>query len=405
MAHHSSVPSNRHFTHDHSAEVFAANFGTRAIHAGQNPDPVTGAVIPPLSLSTTFKQHGAGDYNGFDYSRSGNPTRHAFETAVAALERAKYGLAFSSGSATTATIMNSLPAGSHVVSVNDVYGGTYRYFTKVAGALGVDVTFVDLKDAANVASAIKANTKLVWVETPTNPTLRLVDIKAVSEVAHQHGVKLVVDNTFMSPYFQNPLELGADIVVHSVTKYINGHSDVVMGVAVTNDEAIYTKLAFLQNSIGAVPSAFDCFLANRGLKTLHLRMRQHAASAQAIAEFLEASPYVENVIYPGLASHPQHALAKRQQKGFGGMISFRIKGNLATANKFLQKVKFFTLAESLGGVESLCELPATMTHGSVSPEDRAALGITENLIRLSVGIEDTEDLLNDIKQALEGASK
>ncbi|KAK3836352.1 MAG: Cys/Met metabolism PLP-dependent enzyme-domain-containing protein [Linnemannia elongata] len=399
------MASAKYFHDDHAEHILQAKFGTRAIHAGQHPDPVTGAVIPPLSLSTTFKQHSAGEHNGFDYSRSGNPSRHAFETAVAALEGAKYGLAFSSGSATTATIVSSLPAGSHIVSVNDVYGGTYRYFTKVASVLGVEVTFVDLADAANVASVIRPNTKLVWVETPTNPTLRLVDIKAVAEIAHKHNTKLVVDNTFMSPFFQNPLSLGADIVVHSVTKYINGHSDVVMGVAVTSNEEIYTKLAFLQNSIGAVPSAFDCFLANRGLKTLHLRMRQHATSAQAIAEALEASPRVENVIYPGLPSHPQHDLAKRQQKGFGGMISFRIKGDLATANAFLRHVKFFTLAESLGGVESLCELPATMTHGSVSAEDRATLGITENLIRLSVGIEDTEDLVADVLAALEAAVK
>ncbi|KAF9583814.1 hypothetical protein BGW38_008445 [Lunasporangiospora selenospora] len=393
------------FTADHTEDILKANFGTRAIHAGQHPDPITGAVIPPLSLSTTFKQHGAGDHNGFDYSRSGNPSRQAFETAVAALEGGKYGLAFSSGSATTATIVSSLPAGSHIVSVNDVYGGTYRYFTKVAAVLNAQVSFVDLKDASNVESVIRPNTKMIWIETPTNPTLRLVDIKAVAEIARKHNIKLVVDNTFMSPYFQNPLQLGADIVVHSVTKYINGHSDVVMGVAVTSDEQIYEKLAFLQNSIGAVPSAFDCFLANRGLKTLHLRMRQHAISAQAIAEALEASPRVENVIYPGLISHPQHELAKRQQKGFGGMISFRIKGDLQTANAFLRNVKFFTLAESLGGVESLCELPATMTHGSVSAEDRAVLGITENLIRLSVGIEDTEDLVADVLAALEASVK
>ncbi|KAG0265902.1 hypothetical protein BG011_003827 [Mortierella polycephala] len=320
--------SAKYFTNDHVEHVLQAKFGTRAVHAGQHPDPVTGAVIPPLSLSTTFKQHGAGEHNGFDYSRSGNPSRLAFETAVAALEGAKYGLAFSSGSATTATIVNSLPAGSHIVSVNDVYGGTYRYFTKVASALGVEVTFVDLKDASNIESVIRPNTKLIWVETPTNPTLRLVDIKAVAEVAHKHNTKLVVDNTFMSPFFQNPISLA-----------------------------------------------------------------------------LEASPRVENVIYPGLPSHPQHDLAKRQQKGFGGMISFRIKGDLATANAFLRNVKFFTLAESLGGVESLCELPATMTHGAVAAADRAALGITENLIRLSVGIEDTEDLVQDILAALEAAVK
>ncbi|CAO3629608.1 unnamed protein product [Cunninghamella blakesleeana] len=378
-------------------------FGTRAIHAGQTPDAVTGAVIPPVSLSTTFKQSSAGVHTGYEYSRSGNPTRHNFESAVAALEGGKYGLAFASGSSVTATILNTLHSGSHLISVNDVYGGTYRYFTKVAIHNGVQADFVDLDDAANIKPYFKENTKLVWVESPTNPTLRIIDIRAVADYAHAHGALLVVDNTFMSPYFQNPLSLGADIVVHSVTKYINGHSDVVMGVAVTNDEAVYEKLKFMQNSMGAVPSAFDSYLARRGLMTLEVRMQRHAENAQAIAEYLQTHPNIEEVIYPGLPSHPNHELAKQQQRGFGGMISFRIKGNLENANNFLSKLEYITLAESLGGVESLIELPAIMTHGAVSPEDRAKLGITDTLLRLSVGIENVEDLIADIKQSLEKA--
>ncbi|KAI9184106.1 cystathionine gamma-lyase cys3 [Blastocladiella emersonii ATCC 22665] len=376
--------------------------GTDAVHAGQEPDPVTGAVIPPISLSTTFKQRAAGEHSGYEYSRSGNPTRNAFEAAVAALEKAKHALAFSSGSATTATVVASLPKGSHIASVNDVYGGTYRYFTKVAPTLGYSASFVDLYNPENIKSAIQPNTRMVWIETPTNPTLRLVDIAAVAKAAKSvnKDILVVVDNTFLSPYFQRPLTLGADLVVHSVTKYINGHSDAVMGVAATNRDDVHEKLRFLQNAIGAVPSAFDCFLANRGLKTLHLRMERHGHSALAIARALEASPYVDEVLYPGLPSHKQHELAKRQMRGFGGMISFRIKGNLDSANAFLRSLKYFTLAESLGGVESLAELPAVMTHGSVSPADRAALGITDTLVRLSVGIEDTDDLLADVQQAL-----
>ncbi|KAJ3299357.1 hypothetical protein HK104_009209 [Borealophlyctis nickersoniae] len=380
-------------------------FATLAVHAGQEPDPVTGAVIPPLSLSTTFAQAGAGIHKGYEYSRSGNPTRNAFETAVAALEGGKFGVAFASGSTTTATVLNLVSSGGHIVSVNDTYGGTFRYFTKVASNNGVDVTFVDLYDPNNLKAAIKPNTKIVWIETPTNPTLRLVDILAVAEITHAHpGVILVVDNTFMSPYCQRPLELGADIVVHSVTKYINGHSDVVMGVAITNDEELHSRIRFLQNAIGSVPSAFDCFLANRGLKTLHLRMRAHEENATAIAKFLEKSPKVSEVIYPGLPSHKQHELARRQQKGFGGMVSFRLRnGDLAASNKFLSSLRIFALAESLGGVESLAELPAVMTHASLTPEAREALGVTDSLIRLSVGVEDTADLIADIEHALNAA--
>ncbi|TPX32304.1 hypothetical protein SeMB42_g07634 [Synchytrium endobioticum] len=380
-------------------------FGTRAIHAGQDPDPTTGAVIPPISIATTFAQSAAGVHKGYDYSRSGNPTREAFETAVAALEGGKYALAFASGSVTTATVSHLAGAGSHILSVNDVYGGTYRYFTKVASSNGIDVSFVDLEKPEAIRKAFKHNTKLVWIETPTNPTLRIVDIAAVAQIVHEvPGRILVVDNTFLSPFFQRPLELGADIVVHSVTKYMNGHSDVVMGAAITSSDEIIEKLKFLQNSIGGVPSPFDCFLANRGLKTLHLRMRQHAQNALAVATYLESCPLVSHVIYPGLPSHPQHLLAKRQQHGFGGMISFRIKnGGLDTSNRFLSSLRIFALAESLGGVESLAELPAVMTHASVSTEQRMVLGITDSLIRLSVGIEDVQDLINDIKQALEAA--
>ncbi|KAI9101307.1 Cys/Met metabolism PLP-dependent enzyme-domain-containing protein [Phlyctochytrium arcticum] len=387
------------------AKHATAGFGTLAVHAGQDPDPVTGAVIPPLSLSTTFAQSSAGVHKGYDYSRSGNPTRNAFEVAVAALEGGKHGIAFSSGSVTTATVLNLVGHGGHVVSVNDTYGGTFRYFTKVAAHNGVKVDFVDLFDPNTLKSALKPNTKLVWIETPTNPTLRLVDIKAIAEIAHaQPGVILVVDNTFMSPYFQQPLSLGADIVVHSVTKYINGHSDVVMGMAITSSDSLAEQLRFLQNSIGGVPSAFDCFLANRGLKTLHLRMQRHAENALAVATYLESHPNVGEVIYPGLPSHKQHDLAKRQQTGFGGMVSFRLKnGNLENSNAFLSSLKIFALAESLGGVESLAELPAVMTHASLTPEARLELGVTDSLIRLSVGVEDAKDLVADIEQSIKAA--
>ncbi|KAJ1735291.1 cystathionine gamma-lyase cys3 [Coemansia biformis] len=377
-------------------------FGTLAIHAGSKPDPATGAVIPPLSLSTTFKQRAVGDFV-YEYSRSDNPNRANLEAAIAALEHAAHGFAFSSGSATTATILNTLAPGSHVISVNDVYGGTHRYLNKVASSVGVETTFVDLASIDNLRDAVRDNTRIVWIETPTNPTLRLVDIAAAAEAAHEAGLFVVVDNTFLSPYFQTPLDLGADIVVHSATKYINGHSDVVMGVAATNDDALASKIRFLQNAIGAVPSPFDCYQAQRGIKTLHLRMRQHAENAQRVAEFLEASPLVDSVIYPGLPSHPQHALARRQMRGFGGMVSFRIKGDTHTADRFLQRTHLFTLAESLGGVESLAELPARMTHAGLAPEERAELGITDNLIRLSVGIEDADDLIDDIEQALVSA--
>eukprot|EP01027_Heterolobosea_sp_BB2_P025269 GEZU01038776.1.p1 GENE.GEZU01038776.1~~GEZU01038776.1.p1 ORF type:complete len:422 (-),score=159.06 GEZU01038776.1:109-1308(-) len=378
-------------------------FATRAIHAGQHPDPHTGAVMVPISLSTTFAQvsPGVAYPAGYEYSRSGNPTRQAFEDCIASLENAKYGLAFSSGLAATTTILHTLKPGDHVVSVDDVYGGTQRYFRRIASEYGITFTFVDFNDAKTFEASIQANTKMIWLETPTNPTLKISDISIVAEIAHRHNAVVVVDNTFMSPYFQNPLDLGADIVVHSVTKYLNGHSDVVMGALATNDDALYEKLKFFQNAIGTVPSPFDSFLAVRGLKTLPLRMQQHEKNATAVAKFLEAHPKVDKVLYPGLPSHPQHEIAKKQMRGFGGMITFFIKGGLPQAKTFLENLKVFALAESLGGVESLAEHPAIMTHASVPAEERKKLGINDTLIRLSVGCETTEDIVTDIANALD----
>jgi len=383
------------------------SFATRAIHVGQEPDPVTGAVIPPISLATTFKQKAAGVHTGFEYSRTGNPTRNNFEKAVASLECAKYGCAFSSGSATTAAIINLLKAGDHVISIDDVYGGTNRFLNRVANTQGIEASFIDLSDPNILKTAIKSNTKLIWIESPTNPTMKIVDIKAIIKVTKEinKDIIVVVDNTFMSPYFQNPITLGADICVNSISKYINGHSDVIMGIALTNSKEIIDRLHFIQNSVGAIPSPFDCWLANRGLKTLAVRMRQHEKNAMAVAKFLEEHPLVEAVYYPGLESHKQHELAKKQMKGFGAMMSVRIKGDLDTSNKFLSSLKIFTLAESLGGVECLCELPCIMTHAAVPPEQRAKLGITDTLIRLSVGIEETEDIINDLDQALKIANE
>lgn len=376
-------------------------FATRAVHFAQHPDPTTGAVIPPISLSTTFAQQAAGKHKGYEYSRAGNPNRFDFEKAVASLENGTFGLAFASGSMATTTIASMMPSGSHIIIVNEVYGGTYRYFTKVATLHGIQVSFADLSNPSNIRNYFKDNTKMVWIESPTNPTLKLVDIQEISKIVHEFKALLVVDNTFLSPYFQRPLELGADIVVQSVTKYLNGHSDVVMGIAVMRDPTLFDQLKFLQNALGGVPSPFDCYLAHRGLKTLHLRMERHAFNAMEISKFLESSPFVERVYYPGLPSHPQHELAKRQQKGFGGMIAFKIKnGNLSKSNVFLTNLKVFALAESLGGVESLAELPAVMTHASVSAEDRETLGISDSMIRLSVGIEEVSDLISDIEQAL-----
>ncbi|RCI07840.1 hypothetical protein L249_5822 [Ophiocordyceps polyrhachis-furcata BCC 54312] len=380
-------------------------FGTLAIHAGSPHDGTTGAVIESISLSTTFAQSAAGKPVGdYEYSRSSNPNRANFETAVAALEHARHALAFASGSATTAIILQSLAAGSHVISVSDVYGGTHRYFTQVAKAHGVKVTFTP-EIEVDVSQHITDQTRLIWIETPSNPTLRLVDIRAVVSVAHNHGILVVVDNTFLSPYVQNPLDFGADIVVHSVTKYINGHSDVVMGVAAFNSDELRHRLGFLQNAIGAIPSAFDSWLAHRGLKTLHLRAREASRNASTVAHALEASPHVIAVNYPGLASHPHHHIAQKQHRDAmgGGMVSFRIHGGHAAAERFCQSTEIFTLAESLGGVESLVELPSSMTHAGIPRDQREAVGVFDDLVRLSCGIEDAEDLKKDVLQALERA--
>jgi len=372
-------------------------FSTKAIHFAQEPDPHTRAVVGAISLSTTFSQVSPGVEGAYVYSRSGNPTRNTFEAVFAELEGGDKGFAFSSGLGATTTVLHGLEPGDHVVSSDDVYGGTNRLFQRVtAKSQHLTFSFVDMIDMANVEAAITPKTKLIWVETPTNPTLKIVDIRAIVEVAKKHNVPVLVDNTFMSPYNQRPLELGADIVMHSVTKYINGHCDVVMGVIATKNKEWEEKITFLQNAAGCVPSAFDCYLALRGMKTLALRMRQHNANAMEIATFLQSHPKVEKVLYPGLESHPQHAFAKKQQDGYGGMISFYIKGGLEEARRFLEKLHLFVLAESLGGVESLVESPALMTHTSVPPADREKLGISDSLIRLSVGVEDAADLIADL---------
>jgi cystathionine gamma-lyase len=375
-------------------------FGTLAIHAGQDPDPQTGAVMTPIYQTSTYAQESPGKHRGYEYSRTDNPTRTAYQACVAALEGAKHALAFASGLATTDAIMHTLKPGDHVVSCDDVYGGSFRIFDKVFKRMGIEFTFVDLSDLKKAEEAFRPNTKLLWMESPTNPMLKILDIAALTALARKKNVISVVDNTFMSSYFQKPLSLGADIVVHSVTKYMNGHSDVVGGILATNHTKLYEELKFLQNAIGAVPAPMDCFLVMRGLKTLHVRMERHAANAMEIAKYLEKHPKVERVIYPGLESHPQHAIARKQMTGFGGMITFFIKGGLDEARSFLEKVRLFTLAESLGGVESLIEHPAIMTHASIPAETRRELGIHDNLIRISVGIEDLTDLKSDLEQAL-----
>lgn len=380
-------------------------FGTRAVHAGSPHDPVTGAVIESISLSTTYAQTAPGKPIGaYEYTRSSNPNRDNFETAVASLEGAQHALAFSSGSATTATILQSLAQGSHIISVSDVYGGTHRYFTQVASAHGVEVTFSP-RIEQDIAELIRPETKLIWIETPSNPTLSLVDIRAIATVAHEHGILVVVDNTFLSPYIQNPLSYGADIVVHSVTKYINGHSDVLMGVCAFNSPQLKERLTFLQNAIGAVPSAFDCWLAHRGLKTLHLRARQATGNATAVALALEASPHVLAVNYPGLDSHSQRKIAlKQHREGMGGgMLSFRLRGGQEAAERFVSETKIFTLAESLGGVESLVEIPGSMTHAGIPRAQREAAGVWDDLVRISCGIEDAEDLVRDALEAVQRA--
>jgi len=381
-------------------------FGTRAIHAGQSPDPTTGAVMTPVYYTSTYAQEAPGVHKGFEYSRSQNLTRFALENNLASLEGASAGggLCFASGLAATSTLLQLFDAGTHVIACDDLYGGTFRLFDKVYRRLGFEFTYVDpLGGAAAIEAAIRPTTKLVWVETPTNPMLKIVDIAAVAEVTHKHKLLLAVDNTFMTPYLQRPLDLGADIVAHSLTKYLNGHSDVVGGALIVKDRELHGRLAFLQNASGAVPSPMDCFLIMRGTKTMHVRMERHESSARALAVWLSEHPQVEKVFYPGLSSHPQHALALRQQRGFGGMISFVLRGGLDESRRFLSACQIFTLAESLGGVESLIEHPAIMTHASVPPENRARLGIDDGFIRLSVGIEDYSDLRADLERAFHAA--
>ena len=376
-------------------------FGTRAIHAGQEPDPVTGAVMTPIYYTSTYAQQAPGEHKGFEYSRTHNKTRYALEGNLAALEGGTAGFCFGSGLAATSTLVQMFDAGTHVIACDDLYGGTFRLFDKVFRRLGFEFTYVDpLVGAAAIEAAIRPNTKLVWLETPTNPMLKLVDIAAVAAVCKKRGVLVAVDNTFMTPFNQRPLELGADIVAHSMTKYLNGHSDVVGGALIVKDAALRDRLAFLQNSIGAVISPMDAFMVLRGTKTLHVRMERHEQNARALAEYLEGHPKVEKVHYPGLRSHPQHDLASRQMSGFGGMISFVIKGGLPAARQFLSRLRIFTLAESLGGVESLVEHPAIMTHASIPPDRRAAVGIVDGLIRLSVGIETLSDLQSDLGDGL-----
>lgn len=378
-------------------------FATQAIHEGQDPEKWNSrAVVPPISMSTTFKQDGPGEYRGYEYSRSGNPTRECFESTIASMEGAKYGLAFASGLGASTTMMMLLKSGDHVVTSDDVYGGTNRLFTKVLSKHGLEYSLVDCTNLELIEkSIIPGKTKMVWIETPTNPTMKVIDIQAVCNLVHKHeGIIVVTDNTFMSPYFQRPISFGSDISFSSVTKYINGHSDTVLGCIATNREDLFKELKFLQNAAGVVPSPFDCYLANRGSKTLKVRMEQHQKNALSVASFLESHPNVEKVYYPGLKSHPQHELVKRQCTGFSGMVSMVIKGNIETARKFLKSVKVFHLAESLGGYESLIEHPAIMTHASVPAEQRVVLGISDTFIRLSVGLEDVIDLIEDLKEAL-----
>jgi cystathionine gamma-lyase len=376
--------------------------GTLAIHAGQSPDPTTGAIMTPVYMTSTYVQDGPGRHKGFEYSRTHNPTRNALEGCLAALEGARFGLAYASGCAATSNVMHLLKSGDHVICGDDVYGGTFRLFDKVWSQAGITFTFVDLTDPDAVVRAKRDNTRGVWMETPTNPMLKLFDIAAVAQRTKAAGLWLAVDNTFATPVAQRPLELGADLVVHSTTKYLNGHSDVVGGAICTNDEALHERLRYLQNAVGAVPGPLDCFMVLRGLKTLHIRMERHSANAQRIAEMLERHPAVEKVIYPGLASFPQRELAQRQMKLMGGMITCVLKGGLEAANKLLATTRLFACAESLGGVESLIEHPAIMTHASVPAENRAALGIADGLVRLSVGIEDVADLERDLLAGLEG---
>lgn len=376
-------------------------FGTKAIHAGQQPDPSTGAIMTPIYQTSTYQQESPGKHKGYEYARSQNPTRSALEANIAALENARHGRCFGSGMAATDAIMRTLSPGDEVVCTNDLYGGSYRLFTKVYEKYGLVFRFVNMQDPKNVEEAVSKQTKLVWIETPTNPMMSIVDIKQVSKIAQSVGALTVVDNTFASPYLQTPLDLGADIVMHSVTKYIAGHSDVVMGFVGTNHEHIDQQIGFIQNSVGAVPGPQDCFLVLRGIKTLHLRMARHCENGTSVAQFLQGHAKVSKVFWPGFAEHPNHEVARAQMRGFGGMISFALKDDSQSAAfLLLEKLKVFSLAESLGGVESLAGHPASMTHASIPREQRLKAGLTDSLIRLSVGVEDIEDLLDDLGQAI-----
>ena len=374
-------------------------FGTRAIHAGQRPDPTTGAVMTPVYQTSTYVQPELGRHLGYEYARTHNPTREALEGNVASLEGGRFGLAFASGSAATDAVAKLLSAGDHLVSGEGVYGGTYRLFSQVFARLGIEMTFVDSGDLEQIREAIRPNTRLIHVETPTNPMMRITDIAAAAEIAHAAGAWLSVDNTFASPYNQRPLELGADLVIHSTTKYVNGHSDMVGGLVVTDSEELHKELRFLQNAVGGIPGPWDCWLALRATKTLHLRMRAHNENGQQVAEWLERHPRIQRVYYPGLASHPQHELAKRQMKGFTGMITVEM-GSLEAARALVNNTRIFALAESLGGVESLIGHPVSMTHASVPVDRRQAMALSEGVVRLSCGVEDLEDLIADLEQAL-----
>ncbi|WXG41732.1 MAG: cystathionine gamma-synthase [Candidatus Freyarchaeum deiterrae] len=383
-------------------------FATKAIHVGEEPDfreGGSGDVVIPIHMSSTFGRSEVDKpTGGYEYSRSGNPTRHALEKRLAVLENARFGLAFASGLAAEATLaMTLLKSGDHIVAFDDLYGGTRRLFNQVLSNFGLEFTYVDARNPKNVEKAIQSNTRMFWLETPTNPLMKLCDIEAISEIGGGRNILTVVDNTFMSPYFQNPLDLGADVALHSTTKYLGGHSDVVGGAIMLSNEELYHKLKFSQNAIGAVPSPFDCFLVLRGIKTLAIRMERHNFNAQKIATYLESHPKIKKVNYPGLKSHPQHELAKKQMSGFGGMLSFEIDGNQTDVKAFLKEVRIFTLAESLGGVESLIEHPASMTHASIPQKEREKIGIKDNLVRISVGVEDIEDLTEDLTHALDKA--
>jgi cystathionine beta-lyase/cystathionine gamma-synthase len=376
-------------------------FETKAIHDGQESDPATGSVTVPVYQTSTYEQDAIGKPRGYEYSRTGNPTRHALETALASLEVGQYGLAFASGVAATTAVLQTLKPGDHVVAGNDIYGGTYRLLEHVLRPWGLETDYAEIANPDAFKAAFKPRTKLIWIETPTNPLLKLADIKALAGLAHERGILLAVDNTFATPYFQRPLELGADVVVHSTTKYLGGHSDVIGGAVITNSEELYREIKFYQNAAGAVPGPWDCWLVLRGLRTLHVRMREHERIALRLAQKLEKHPAISKVYYPGLSSHRQHELARRQMSGFGGMISIELAGGTEVVEKFFARLKIFMLAESLGGVESLACYPPKMTHASLAPSERARRGINDNLIRLSVGLENADDLEEDLIQALE----